>query len=609
MNFIKSLRFGIAGLFLISCSFIEENYCSETPVVVPFILRSEYPNIRSSVMPDDSIKDITLMAYSDGVLIDDCVSLQSDSVFLRLERRRAYNFYALANVGEFVPPASEKDLCSSCLPVEPTCCSDDSFPMSWSKIGCVVNGENPIEMCFERLAAKIVLNVDCQVEGLEIVSAVLKQVPLSIMPFAQGGSKSKFGKVADGDYATDEDIVCLNSGGSVCLYMLENMQGTLLPSNDDPMMKVLEEYSEAAKLCSYLEIKCRYADGSLKEGDVLYRAYLGKDNVRNFDVERNHVISVSLVLTEAGISICDSWKIDASGVQDIVKPPFAPVEICFNSTAIVLDIGQTYTLKYKVIYNDGSATGFISYGFAPLNGCSTDGWYVSDSRVADISTYGVITPKSPGRTTISMSITWWTGDVCHSHTAVAEVLVLGEVEDNELIHVYADGPAMFYNGSGGPALYAVYADGSESCVTADWWETSCESVFYDDEYGVVVLDDYNMKDCETVCTFTASYQGLSASIDMLYGMWVKEIGYERVASSGYGAVKLRLYLLLDDFSKVYVPFAYRLSYDGIRWEEFKVENGEGIPLDMSGYYIELKTVMEYYDYTGTPRVWSLVSRL
>ena len=610
MNFIKFLRLCVAGLLLFSCNFIEEIDCSETSVVVPFICHfSDCPTTRSSVMPDDVIDDIVLMAYSEGVLIADSVFSCSDSIYLKLEKGRIYDFYALANVEDFLPPVSEDKLYSSALSVNPTGCREDSFPMSWSVTGCAVSGDSPIEMSFERLAAKVVLNVDSQVEGLEIVSAVLKQVPLSVKPFAPGGNKAEPGSVADGDYATDNDLVCLNNGESVSLYMPENMQGTLLESNHDPMMKVLEEGSEAAEVCSYLEVKCRFAEGFSKEGEVCYRMYLGTNNVSNFDVERNRVISVSLTLTEAGISIRDSWKIDAGAVQDAVKPPFAPVEICFNATDIVLEVGQTYTLKYKVRYNDGTSTGFISYGFAPLNGCSSDGWVVSNWRVADISAYGVITPKTPGRTTISMSISWWIDDVLHSSTAIADVYVLGEVPENEVLYVYVTGPAMFYNGSGGPGLYAVFADGTESHVMADWWETSYESVFYDEDSGMIVQDDDNLKEGQTICTFTASYQGMTASIDMLYGKWVKDVGFERVAINGSGSVRLRMYLVLDDFSRVYVPFAYRLSYDGVRWEEFILENGEGIPYSASGYYIELKTINEYYDYNGLSKVWTLVSRL
>ena len=597
----------IAVVCLSSCNYVEENFMSDEMVSVSFVLSDASKFVRSSVINEDnSVKSVVLMAYSGGTLITDDVVSYTDPVVLRLEKGRKYDFYALANLDAFVPPASESDLIQFSFPVEPTCCNDDVFPMSWSMTGCEVDENDSVEISLERLAAKVILTIESQVEGMEVVSASLKQVPHSVTPFCPGGNRAEVDIVADGDYATDADIDCLNNGGNICLYLPENMQGTLLPENDDPMMKVLDESSPYSKVCSYLEVKCRFTDGAEKTGEVIYRVYLGEDNVSNFDIKRNRALCVSLTLTESGISVKDSWKIDAGAVQDIIRP-FAPIDICFNATDLVLNIGETFVLKYKVKYNDGTSTEFISYGFASLKGCNTEGWFVSDNRVADISTYGVITPKSPGKTTISMSISWWVDDVLYSSTATADVVVPGEAAA-ELLYVYADGPAMFYNGSGGPVLNAVYDDGTECPVPADWWETSCDCVFYDEVDGLIVTDAYEMIDGETVCTFTGSYQGFTSSIDMLYGVWVKEIGCERVMLSGPGLSRVRTYLVLDDFTRIYVPFAYRLSYDGIRWDEFRAVNAEGADLNVSGYYVEIKTLYEYHDFTGLPRVWSAVKR-
>lgn len=610
MNYIKLVCLCWAYLLCCACNAVEESQETDGYVTVSFAMREVLNHqSRSSISVDESmVNDVVLLAYSGGVLIAESVVCQSEDIVLRLEKGRAYNFYAIANVEEFRPPVSEIDLYDLSFSVNLIDGDSRSFPMAWSLREHAVDGDDQIAICFERLVAKILLSVDNQVEGLEIVAAGLKQVPLLVSPFASEGSRAKSGKVVDGDYAVDVDLACLNDGGSICFYMPENMHGDLLVGNDDPMKKVLDENSEESKLCTYVEVLCRFVEGSAKEGEVLYRMYLGEDNVKNFDVKRNKVLHVTLTLTESGISVKDSWKIDASSVQDVVKPQLAPLEVSLNATDVLLNVGETFTLRYMVRYNDGTSTGFVSYGFAPLNGCSPEGWVIDDNRIAEISSLGVITPKSPGRTTVSITVGWWQDDKYCSLTAKANVTVLAEPVDVVMRYVYAIGPAMFYDGSGGPTLIAVYSDGTELPVVADWWETSDESVYYDESLGIAISDPDGLVEGETICKFTGSYCGFVSSLDMLYGKWVKDIGYERVGTSKNGVCRYRVYLIFDDFSKIYVPFAYRLSLDGNSWGKTYTSSVDGIEADYTGYYIDFKTVDEYYDYTGYSRIWNFLSR-
>ena len=62
-------------------------------------------------------------------------------------------------------------------------------------------------------------------------------------------------EVGTGDYASEADVTLLNEGQEISLYVLENRQGTLLPSNEDPWRKVPDSLDETvAACCTYLEV-------------------------------------------------------------------------------------------------------------------------------------------------------------------------------------------------------------------------------------------------------------------------------------------------------------------------------------------------------------------
>lgn len=125
--------------------------------------------------------------------------------------------------------------------------------------------------------------------------------------------------LTEGDYTFTGD-------SPLVLYVPENLQGTLLPDNDDPYLKNRESLLAAGKnpdVCSYIEVLCDQEDTYGVAGERRFRFYLGKDNVRNFDVERNRDYSVKLSLTQDGINIEDNWKVDNSGLTDSRSLMFA----------------------------------------------------------------------------------------------------------------------------------------------------------------------------------------------------------------------------------------------------------------------------------------------
>ena len=275
---------------------------------------------RSSLAADEcKVKSLKIFAYSDGVLDEEEYFTSFTDMSIRLEMGKTYDFYALANVGDVEVPLVESELCNLACSLSWGSDSVDAFPMSWCIKGRSVVSGSTVNVSLSRLVAKITLDVDCGNTGLHVSSVALKQAPTKVRPFAETESRALEGEVSCGDHSSDADVRSLNEGGVACFYMLENMQGTLLPGNTDPMLKVPGRLPAKADVCTYIEVECAFDEGDDREGSVSYRMYLGKDNVSNFDVARNQILSLSLKLTDGGIGIRDSWKVISDYIQHVTS--------------------------------------------------------------------------------------------------------------------------------------------------------------------------------------------------------------------------------------------------------------------------------------------------
>lgn len=309
-----------------------------------FVLTSPAGPARSSMaVSDDVVNDMMLLVYQAGNLVSEKYYTTFSSMSVGLEPGSDYKFYALANVGRLIPPVVESGLLDWACKVS---CPMSAFPMCWSS-EVVVEGDEDmlVPISLTRLTARINLHVDCQVPGLEVKAVSLRQVPEYVRPFALDGSRAFSEESVSGDYATEEDVALLNAGGVISFYMLENMQGVLLDGNEDPMKKVLDQMSEESRLCTYIEVSCSFLPGSDKEGDVVYKLYLGKDNVADFSVERNTSVDVSLTLTPSGLGVEDSWKIEADYLQHATK-------VTLDQNELKLVTGCTASLNARVFPDD-----------------------------------------------------------------------------------------------------------------------------------------------------------------------------------------------------------------------------------------------------------------
>lgn len=279
-------------------------------------VRFDVRKTRSSIAPSETeINDVNIYAFCDGKLVAEGYFECGDQAALKLLYGHRYNLYALANVGEVRACVDEEQFRQECICSVPGICSlEDCLPMVWNSDGFVVDSwADRVSVDFERLAAKVFFSVDkTALTGLEINGVRVCQTPVCVWPFRfpDGSRVTEEQDVADGDYASADDLKTLNEGGQIHFYVLENCQGCLLEGNTDPWAKIPENISGYGGLCTYLEVDCSFRDGYLYSGDVTYRMYLGNDSLTDFNVKGNSVLNVSLFLTDDALKKV-SWRVNA----------------------------------------------------------------------------------------------------------------------------------------------------------------------------------------------------------------------------------------------------------------------------------------------------------
>ncbi|MBQ0043454.1 MAG: DUF4906 domain-containing protein [Bacteroidales bacterium] len=280
----------------------------------------------------DAINNFKIAAYRGGRLdVSRYLSSGSRSASLEMVRNAEYAVYAIANAGDVTFPYKESDLSTFNIALSKISDLNTGIPMCWSDDSYKPKENDAVSLFFDRLVSELSFRLDPgAMDGLEVVSVRLMQGASYVIPFASGGSRVEGSMVSgrpivmDGDYASKLDILALNSGKPITLFTLENRQGNLLPSNRDPMRKIPDNLSHPER-CTYLEVLCRFTDESVMEGTVTYRLYPGEDDCSNFDLVRNHIYDLTLMLTPGGLREV-SWRVEnkasyklSLGVWKIVK--------------------------------------------------------------------------------------------------------------------------------------------------------------------------------------------------------------------------------------------------------------------------------------------------
>ena len=274
---------------------------------------------KSSIEPDENnVENLNVFVFRDGILVAESFVERGEDIAMEVPMGYSYNVYAVANVGRCKAETYESEFAHSMnYSIEDMSDLAGPMPMACFREGIyVARSEQTMVLQLERMVSRLVLSVDkaSLLEGLQVRSVRLCQSASVVRPFRWdgcGGSRAESStEVIDGDWATDSDLVRLNSGDDVVFYALENCQGILLPDNVDPFLKVPVKVDDKKDLCTYFEITCSFDGTGLFGGEVTYRIYAGLDDCSSFDVPGNSCINVRLSLTGEGLKIV-SWKVEA----------------------------------------------------------------------------------------------------------------------------------------------------------------------------------------------------------------------------------------------------------------------------------------------------------
>ena len=116
------------------------------------------------------------------------------------------------------------------------------------------------------------------------------------------------------------------------MYFVENLQGVLLPENDDRKNKIPSTLellqSGISDRCTYLEVTADIVTPTAKYTDGKYRFYLGQDQTKDFSIKRNTLYNVTLDFTQNMISE-EKWRIEVG------EPEVVPVKLDKEEAMVV----------------------------------------------------------------------------------------------------------------------------------------------------------------------------------------------------------------------------------------------------------------------------------
>ena len=307
----------------LSCILVEDEPIVMEPVEKADVSVKFYAEptaaVKSSIAPQENmVRNLNVYAFREGVLADEVYVSDGTAAILNLAAGYIYDIYAVANMGNMPADVDEQQFYEDfSYSIDSLSDISETMPMFCQYGRLYVTGNSQvIQLNMQRLVSKLSLKVDkdALLEGLQVSSVRLCQTPSIVRPFkwfGDGGSRAMSEcEVIDGDFATSDDLIRINSGEEAFFYSLENCQGMLLQDNTFPFQKVPDNLGYMESLCTYLEVGCVFGPEGMLEGEVSYRVYLGLDAVSSFDVPGNSCINVTMKLTDDGLRRV-SWKVDA----------------------------------------------------------------------------------------------------------------------------------------------------------------------------------------------------------------------------------------------------------------------------------------------------------
>lgn len=358
------------------------------------------PGSRSTDPDEKMITDINVFIFNSFGMMEE--SFYSDISGFRVENGSyihetsllkgcKYSIYICANAGYRIPAVAIDDLLTfRYYLVYP----DDyrlGIPMCGKSEDTIIPDNGHIFIPLERIMSKISLSIDRSRLSEDVEFNVRKisigGCPKSALLFKDSKAESEDDIFLYGFSKEDDAVAPLNydagfgRSGKVCVYMLENMQGDLLPADTPDDGKILADNHPKARTCSYIEIEADYRSDRYytRPGEsLIYRFYLGENN-GNFDVRRNCHYNVCIAPYDDGLKE-DSWRIDKSAIDEYIEE----IELSYTSLKMTYE-GETATLTAYTI-PEAAETGIL--------------WESDNPAVARVSADGTVTAASEGNCTI-----------------------------------------------------------------------------------------------------------------------------------------------------------------------------------------------------------------
>ena len=282
-----------------------------------------------STPPDEwLVSDINLLIYNEEGLLEErryyparSFSATGGAVRLRtsLLTEAAYDIFIAANIGYALPALGREEVESYRYHMAYPDEYSRGMPMCARLDGFVSHGESSVTVPLIRAMARIDLRLDRSKldsdVSFQVTAVTIGNGPSSVYLFGDSRAESASQVFAGGYTLNDRQVQPLNTDQTVgvskpvSLYLLENLQGDLLDTEDE-REKTFSE-GRYPQVCSYLEIKGSYHSNAwhTRPGEtVSYRFYLG-DGPGNFDIYRNTACEVTVCLEGDGLSE-EGWRVD-----------------------------------------------------------------------------------------------------------------------------------------------------------------------------------------------------------------------------------------------------------------------------------------------------------
>lgn len=359
------------------------------------------PGTRSADPEEEKVSDLNIFIFNQYGMLEE--SFYSDISGFMIEngayihetsllRGCKYSIYVCANAGYRIPADDLDGLLSYRYHlVYP----DDyriGIPMSGKSEDTVIPDDGHVSIPLERAMSKISLSIDRSRLSDDVEFNVRKisigGCPKSSLLFRDSRAESEDDIFLQGFSKEDDAAALLNydagfgRSGKVSVYMLENMQGDLLPPDTPDDGKILPDNDPKARVCSFIEIEADYRSDRYytRPGESLvYRFYLGEDN-GNFDVRRNCHYNVCITPYDDGLKE-DSWRVDKSAIAEYIDE----IKLSYTSLRMTYE-GESTALEAFTV-PEGAKAGIL--------------WESDNPAVARVSADGTVTAASEGSCTIS----------------------------------------------------------------------------------------------------------------------------------------------------------------------------------------------------------------